>query len=161
MRLGEVGPQTDGLAELGRDLAAVGALAAEQEAEHVVRVGAARVARRAPAGGRRWRQLQSGAGTDGRRRGSARLRVVPAPCRIARAQEGDPEIDVDGGGRRQERDRALQARPRPREVARLAQRGSEKRVAVAGGGIERRRSSAIRRGTVSVTPLYQSATPRL
>ena len=48
-----------------------------------------------------------------------------------------PEVDVDGGGRRQQRDRALQARPRAGQIARLAQRGPEKGVAGAGRGIER------------------------
>ena len=47
-----------------------------------------------------------------------------------------PEVDVDGGRRRQERDRALQAGPRPGQIARLAQGGSEKGVAGAGRGIE-------------------------
>ena len=46
------------------------------------------------------------------------------------------EVHVDGGGGREERDRALQALPGAGEVARLAQRGPEKRVAAAGGGIE-------------------------
>src|SRR5207237_1098006 len=58
------------------------------------------------------------------------------PVEIARAQVRDAQIDVDGRGRRQERDRALQARPGSREIARLAQGGAEERVAVAGGGIE-------------------------
>ena len=85
-------------------------------------------------------------GGDGRvpvRRGQPRAREVQPGLElsqrlveIAGAEVRDAEVHVDGGGGRQERDGALQARPGPGEVARLAQRDPEKRVAAAGGGIE-------------------------
>ena len=48
----------------------------------------------------------------------------------------DPEVHVDGGGGWEECDGALQALPCSDEVPRFAQRGPEKRVAAAVGGIE-------------------------
>ena len=134
-----------GFAERGRHLAAARALAAEQEAQDVVRLGAAGLAASA------WRSAaaadaQSGAGTDGRGRFSPASSCPSALSRSPARRYVMPEVDVDGGGRRQERDRALQARPGSREIARLAQGDAEERVGVAGGGIEERRSAAARPG---------------
>ena len=69
--------------------------------------------RDAPAGARPWRRAQSG--VRRRRRGEVQpgLELSQRLVELARPQVGDSEVDVDGGGGRQERDRALQARPRP------------------------------------------------
>ena len=64
------------------------------------------------------------------------LELAQRLVELARPQVGDAEVDVDGGGGREQRDRALQARAGPREIARLAERHSEERMGVAGGGIE-------------------------
>ena len=143
---GEVGPEPDGFAELGRHLAAVGALAAEQEAEHVAAPRRGPGSRRAPCGGRRSRTSQSGAGTPGRGEVQPGLELSQRLVEIARPQVGDAEVHVDGGGGRQERDRALQARPgsRPGRPSRAARsrgtRGRRRRRDRA------RRSSAARPG---------------
>ena len=132
--LREIGPEPDGLAERGLHLAATRALATEEKPQHVGGLGAAG----AGVGGRAERR---GRGDPVRRRPRGRGQVQPGLelsdrlVEIARPQVRDAQIDVDGGGRRQERDRALQARPGSREIARLAQGGAEKRVAVAGRGL--------------------------
>ena len=98
-----------------------GARTAEQQAERVVRL------RRPTSGSARRRSGQQAPAMAAR---PSPARAVPAPARSARpraarfrasrssrAQIRDAEIDVDGGGRRQQRDRALQADARRRQVA--------------------------------------------
>ena len=135
VRLRKVGPQTNGLAELGGDLLAVGGCSAQQKAENVASVGAIRI--------RGEGLTKTGNGVDPIRRGARRRREVQ--CRfqlphavidLVRAQEGDPEIDKGCGRRRQEGNRPLQTGTRPCEVALFAQRGPQKRVGFARSGIE-------------------------
>ena len=101
------------------------------------RRGAAPVSVRASAGEvRRWRRPSRASAPAGTR-GSARLRVARrALSDLARPEIRDAEIDVNRGSRRQQRNRALQACPCPREVTGVPQGGSEKRLAGPGGGIE-------------------------
>ena len=109
--------------------------AAEQAAQDVVRLGLARArGERLAEGGGRGLPVRRGQPRAGEVQPG--LELSQRLVEIARPEVGDAEVDVDGGGRREERDRALQARPGPGEIARLAQRGAEKRVAAAGGGIE-------------------------
>src|SRR4029450_992229 len=55
---------------------------------------------------------------------------------LTRAKVGDPEVDIDGGRRRQERDCALKAGSSRGKFSLLAQRRSEKRMTGSGRRIE-------------------------
>ena len=79
---------------------------------------------------------QSGAGSDGGGTFKPASNCPSAlPGSFARKKD-DAEIDVGGGGRRQQRDGALQADARRRQLPVLAQGGAEERVAGAGRRIE-------------------------
>ena len=116
--------QPDRLAKRRRDSSLLAPVAAEQQAEHVVRLrplasAVGRGGRQRVPKSRRWRRSQSGAGSDGGGRFSPASNCPSALSSSPRAQIRDAEIDVDGGGRRQQRDRALQAR-RARRAGRRA-----------------------------------------
>ena len=84
---GEVGPQPDGLAERRRHLGAVRALAAEQQAQDVVRLGPRPGSAPAPAGARRSAPSQSGAGTAGDGRFSPASSWPSALSSVARRED--------------------------------------------------------------------------
>ena len=91
--------------------------------------------RQAPGEGRRWR-CPSRASARRRREVQPGFELSQRLVHLARAKIRDAEVDINGGRRRQQRDRALQACPRPRQITVVAQGGSEKRMAGSGGGIE-------------------------
>ncbi len=146
--VGEIGLEVDRLTELGGHRAAVGARAAEQAAEDVMGIGSVRA-----------RDERLSEGGDGplpvRRRQPGAGEVQPSVelshrlFQIGREEIRDPEVHVDGGGGWEEGDRALQALPGSGEVPRLAQRGSEKRVAAAGGGVELDALSQLGQGPIA------------
>ena len=79
---------------------------------------------------------------------------------LTRAKVGDPEVDIDGGRRWQERDCALQAGSRRGKLALLAQGRSEKGILAPAAGSSRTLSCSSDTA-LSFEPLYHSATPRL
>ena len=67
---------------------------------------------------------------------------------LPRAQIRDPEIDIDGGGRRKQGDRPLQTRPGAGPVAAIAQHAGKEDVTLACGGIQRDALLQLRPGAI-------------